>query len=58
MTKRTRALKKATNHFILNWNKMFERRRVTAAATRARDGDEGDGNGNNVGDGYGNEGDG
>ncbi len=26
MTKRTRASKRATNHFILNWNKMFERR--------------------------------
>ena len=55
------------NHFILNWNKMFERRgwratkraRATAAratATRARDGDEGDGKGDNVGDGNGNEG--
>jgi len=53
-------LKRATNHFILNWNKMFEQRgwrvtkrvRVTAAsatATRARDGD-------NVGDGDGDEG--
>jgi hypothetical protein len=38
-----RASKRATNHFILNWNKMF---------------DEGDGNGNNVGKGDGNEGDG
>ena len=69
MTKRTRALKRATNHFILNWNKMFERRgwwatkraRATATAARAtakraRDGDEGDGNGDNVGDGYGDEG--
>ncbi len=67
MTKRTRASKRATNHFILNWNKMFERRgwwatkraRATAAratATRARDGDEGDGNGDNVGDGDGDEG--
>ena len=64
MTKRTRASKRATNHFILNWNKMFERRgwratkraRTTAAratATRARDGDEGDGNGDNMGDGDG-----
>ena len=53
MTKRTRASKRATNHFILNWNKMFERRgwratkraRATTAratATRARDGDEGE----------------
>ncbi len=58
MTKRTRVSKRATNHFILNWNKMFERRWVTAAAMRARDGDEGDGNGNNVGNGDGNEGDG
>ena len=62
MTKRTRASKRATNHFILNWNKMFEQRgwRATkrATATRARDGDEGDGNGDNVGDGKGNEGDG
>ncbi len=69
MTKRARASKRATNHFILNWNKMFERRgwrgtkraRATMAralATRARDGDEGDGNGNNVGDGDGNESDG
>ena len=69
MTKRTRASKRAMNHFILNWNKMFERRgwratkrtRATAArvmATRARDGNEGDGNGDNVGDGDGNEGDG
>ena len=65
MTKRKRASKRATNHFILNWNKMFERRgwratkrarataaRATAAsatATRARDGD-------NVGDGDGDEG--
>ena len=67
MTKRTRALKRAANHFILNWNKMFERRgwraikraRATAAratATRARDGDEGDGNGDNVGVGNGDEG--
>jgi hypothetical protein len=57
-----RALKRATNHFILNWNKMFERRgwRATKRATamRARDGDEGDSNGNNMGDGDGNEGDG
>jgi len=64
MTKRTRASKRATNHFILNWNKMFERRgwwvtkraRATAAratATRARDGDEGDSNGDNMGDGDG-----
>jgi hypothetical protein len=67
VTKRTRASKRATNHFILNWNKMFERRgwqatkmaRATVAratATRARDGDEGDGNGDNVGDGDGDEG--
>ncbi len=65
MTKRTRASKRATNHFILNWNIMFEQRgwratkraRATAAkATRARDGDEGDGNGDNVGDGDGDEG--
>jgi hypothetical protein len=67
VTKRTRASKRATNHFILNWNKMFERRgwraakraRTTAAramATRARDGDKGDGNGDNVGDGDGDEG--
>ena len=67
MTKRTRASKRATNHFILNWNKMFERcgwramkkARATAAratATRARDGDEGDGKGDNVGDGDGDEG--
>ena len=54
--------KRATNHFILNWNKMFERRgwratkRARATATRARDGDKGDGNGDNVGDGDGNEG--
>jgi hypothetical protein len=65
--KRTRASKRAKNHFILNWNIMIERRgwratkraRATAAratATRARDGDEGDGNGDNVGDGDGNEG--
>ncbi len=58
--KRKRASKRATNHFILNWNKMFERRgwRATkrATATRARDRDEGDGNGNNVGDGDGDEG--
>ena len=65
--KRMRASKRAKNHFILNWNKMFERRgwwatkraRATAAratATRARDGDEGDGNGDNVGDGDGDEG--
>ena len=67
MTKRTRASKRATNHFILNWNKMFERcgwratkkARATAAratATRARDGDEGDGNGDNVCVGNGDEG--
>ena len=67
MTKRKRASKRATNHFILNWNKMFERRggratkraKATAAratATRARDGDEGDGNDDNVGDGDGDEG--
>ena len=67
MTKRTRESKRATNHFILNWNKMFERRgwratkraRATTAratATRARDGDEYDGKGNNVGDGDGDEG--
>ena len=67
MTKRTRALKRATNHFILNWNKMFEQRgwratkkaRATAAratATRARDSDKGNGNGDNVGDGDGDEG--
>ena len=67
MTKRTRASKRATNHFILNWNKMFERRgwratkraRATAAMvtpTRVRDGDKGDGNGDNVGDGDGVEG--
>ena len=67
MTKRTRASKRATNHFILNWNKMFERRRwqamkrarataASATATRARDSDEGDGNGDNVGDCDGNEG--
>ena len=52
---RTRASKRATNHFIFNWNKMFERRgwratkramatAASATATRARDGD-------NVGDG-------
>ena len=62
-----RASKRATNIFILNWNKNFERHgwramkraRATAAratTTRARDGDEGDGNGYNVGDGDGNEG--
>ena len=56
MTRRTRASKRATNNFILNWNKMFGRRgwqvtkraRATAAsamATRARDGDVGDGDG-------------
>ena len=67
MTKRTRVSKRATNHFILNWNKMFERRgwwatkraRATAAratATRARDGNEGDGNSNNVGNGDGDKG--
>ena len=67
MTKRTRASKRATNHFFLKRNKMFERRgwRATkrarartarAMATRARDGDEGDGNGDNVGDGDGDEG--
>ena len=64
MTKRTRASKRATNHFILNWNKMFERRRWRAArataayatATRARDSDKGDGNRDNVGDCDGNEG--
>jgi hypothetical protein len=67
VTKRTRASKRATNHFILNWNKMFEQRgwratkraRATAAralTTRARDVDEGDGNGDNVGDGDGDEG--
>ncbi len=65
--KRTRASKRATNHIILNWNKMFERRgwrptnraRATAAratATRARDGNECDGNGDNVGNGDGDEG--
>jgi hypothetical protein len=65
--KRTRASKRATNHFILKWNKMFERRgwrptnRATATAarataTRARDVNEGDGNGDNVGDGDGDEG--
>jgi hypothetical protein len=65
--KRTRASKRATNHIILNWNKMFERRgwrptnraRATAAramATRASDGNECDGNGDNVGDGDGDEG--
>ncbi len=59
--KRTRVSKRASNNFILNWNKMFERRgwratkraRATAASatvTRARDGDEGDGNSDNVGD--------
>ena len=69
MTKRTRASKRATNHLILNWNKLFERRgwqatnRAKAAAasvtaTRGRDGDKGDGNVNNVGDGDGVEGDG
>ncbi len=67
MTKRTRASKRARNHFIFYWNKMFKRggwratkrARVTAAratATRARDGDEGDGNGDYVGDGDGDEG--
>ena len=67
MTKRTRVSKRATNNFILNWNKMFERRgwratkraRATAAsatATRVRDSDEGNGNGDNVGDGDGDEG--
>ncbi len=62
MTKRTRASKRATNHFILNWNKMFERRgwrvtkRARATATRARDCVEGDGNGDNVGDGDGDKG--
>jgi len=66
---RTRASKRATNHFIFNWNKMFERRgwratkraRATAAsatAMRAIDGDEGDGNSDNVGDGDSDEGDG
>ena len=66
MTKRTRASKRETNHFIHNWNNMFERRgwratkraRATAAratATRARESNKGDGNGNNVGDGDGNE---
>jgi len=66
--KRTRASKRATNNFILNWNKMFERRgwratkraRATAAsamATRARDSDEDDGNGDEGdGDGDGDEG--
>jgi hypothetical protein len=64
-----RASKRATNHFMLNWNKMFERRgwqatkrarmtAVRATARRARDGNEGDGNGDNVGDGDGDEGDG
>ena len=62
MTKRTRASKRATNYFILNWNKMIERRgwratkRARATATRARDGDEGDGNDDNVGDGDSDEG--
>ena len=67
MTKWTRVSKRAANHFILNWNRMFEQRgwqatkrtRATAAramATRARDGDEGDGNGDNMGDGNGDEG--
>ena len=67
MTKRTRASKRATNHFILNLNKMFERRgwratkraramAASATVTRARDGDEGNGNGDNVGDGDGDEG--
>ncbi len=61
MTKRTMASKRATNHFILNWNKMFERcgwratKRVRMTA-RARDGDEGDGNGDNVCAGDGDEG--
>ncbi len=69
MTKRTRASKRATNHFILNWNKMFERcgwratKRARAMAaratvTRVRDGDEGDGNGDNVGNGDGDKVDG
>ncbi len=53
--KRTRAPKRATNHFILNWNKMFEQR-GWRATKRAKDGDKGDGNGDNVGDGDGNEG--
>ncbi len=67
MTKRTRASKRATNHFILNLNKMFEQRgwwatkraRATTAramAMRARDGNECDGKGDNVGDGDGDEG--
>ena len=69
MTKRMRASKRATNHFILKWNKMFERRgwratkraRATAAratGTRARDGNKGNGNGDNVGNGDGDKGDG
>jgi hypothetical protein len=49
VTKRTRAPKRATNHFILNWNKMFERcgwratkrARATAARATATGGDEG-----------------
>jgi hypothetical protein len=58
VTKRTMASKRATNHFILNWNKMFERRgwRATKrarATARARDGKEGDGEGDKVGDGNG-----
>jgi len=68
VTNRTRASKRALNHFILNWNKMFERRgwratkraramAASATATRARNGDEGDGNGDDVGDGDGDEGD-
>ena len=64
-----RVKKRATNHFILHWNKMFERRgwwatkraKTTAAramATRARGGNESDGKGDNVGDGDGDEDDG
>jgi hypothetical protein len=46
MTKRTRASKRAMNHFILNWNKMFEQRgwwatKRARATAWASNGDEG-----------------
>ena len=55
--KRTRASKRATYHFILNWNKMFERRgwRATKRA-RTRVEAKGDGEGDKSSDGDGDEG--
>jgi hypothetical protein len=53
VTKRTMASKRATNHFILNWNKMFERRgwratkRAMATVTRVAGDGEGESDGGN-----------